>query len=324
MRTSATCCTGWALRTACPSCRRPRSAWRQWSENATRRGVVATPAAHAGAGNGARIGSLRRHGRAAAPREFGRSAGGNSGGGGTGVQPVWHPDDDRHGNPDAHHQWPGGASAGAQHRGQRTGTGHPSQRGDRTGAAVRAANDRWRPAGTRRSKPRWDSRASSPSAVRKTPWRSPWEALHVWRGFAAEQSTVTAVGAAGTVEIVDADSADAEGVLTTMAHSMTIAGNLGRDVTCWAAARPLLLIAPEHAEIIARTHSRRQAQAFLFEHARLPVERAGAGPGGSPAGKLGDGIDGCSATAGHHAGGAGRIGRQIDLTCRRGAEARRQ
>ena len=100
---------------------------------------------------------------------------------------------------------------------------------------------------------------------------SPWEPLHVWRGFAAEQSTVTAVGATGTVEVVDADSADAEGVLTTLARSMTIAGNLGRDHLL-GSGEPLLLVAPEHAEIIARTHTRRQAQAFLFEHARLPVD----------------------------------------------------
>ena len=99
---------------------------------------------------------------------------------------------------------------------------------------------------------------------------SPWEPLHVWRGFAAEQSTVTVVGATGTVEMVDADSADAEGVLTTLARSMTIAGNLGRD-NLLGSGEPLMLVAPEHAEIIARTHTRRQAQAFLFEHARLPV-----------------------------------------------------
>lgn len=99
---------------------------------------------------------------------------------------------------------------------------------------------------------------------------SPWEALHVWRGFAAQQSTVTVVGATGTVEVVDADSADAEGVLSTLARSMTIAGNVGRDHLL-GSGEPLLLVAPEHAEIIARTHTRRQAQAFLFEHARLPV-----------------------------------------------------
>ena len=99
---------------------------------------------------------------------------------------------------------------------------------------------------------------------------SPWEALHVLRGFAPQQSTVTVVGATGTVEVVDADSANAEGVLTTLAHSMTIAGNLGRDGLL-GSGEPLLLLAPEHADIIARTHSRRQAQAFLSEHARLPV-----------------------------------------------------
>ena len=100
---------------------------------------------------------------------------------------------------------------------------------------------------------------------------SPWEALHVWRGFAAAQSTVTVVGATGTIEVVDADSADAQGVLTTMAHSMTIAGNLGRDGLL-GSGEPLLLLAPEHADIIARTHSRRQAQAFLFERARLRTD----------------------------------------------------
>ena len=99
---------------------------------------------------------------------------------------------------------------------------------------------------------------------------TPWEALHVWRGFTAQQSTVTVVGATGTVEVVDADSADAEGVLTTLAHSMTIAGNVGRD-NLLGGGEPLLLVAPEHAAIIARTHTRRQAQAFLFAHARLPL-----------------------------------------------------
>lgn len=100
---------------------------------------------------------------------------------------------------------------------------------------------------------------------------SPWEPLHVWRGFASEQSTVTVIGATGTVEIVDADSADARGVLTTLAHSMTIAGSLGRDHLL-GSGEPLLLVAPEHAALIARTHTRRQAQTFLFERARLAVD----------------------------------------------------
>ena len=100
---------------------------------------------------------------------------------------------------------------------------------------------------------------------------SPWEPLHVSRGFLAEQSTVTVVGATGTVEVVDADSADAEGVLTTMARSMTIAGNLGKDGLL-GSGEPLLLVAPEHAGIIGRSHSRQQAQAFLLQQAKLPVD----------------------------------------------------
>ena len=100
---------------------------------------------------------------------------------------------------------------------------------------------------------------------------SPWEPLHVSRGFLAEQSTVTVVGAAGTVEVVDADSADAEGVLTTMARSMTIAGNLGKDGLL-GSGEPLLLVAPEHAAIIGRTHTRRQAQAFLLQQAVLRAD----------------------------------------------------
>lgn len=104
---------------------------------------------------------------------------------------------------------------------------------------------------------------------------SPWEPFHVWRGFAPEQSTVTVLGATGTVEVVDADSDDAEGVLTTMARSMTIGGNLGRG-DLLGSGEPLLLVAPEHARIIARTHTRRQAQRFVFEHAQLPVRLLGA------------------------------------------------
>lgn len=100
---------------------------------------------------------------------------------------------------------------------------------------------------------------------------SPWEPLHVSRGFLAEQSTVTVVGAAGTVEVVDADSADAKGVLTTMARSMTIAGNLGKDGLL-GSGEPLLLAAPEHAAIIGRTHTRRQAQAFLLQQAVLRAD----------------------------------------------------
>lgn len=99
---------------------------------------------------------------------------------------------------------------------------------------------------------------------------SPWEPLHVTRGYEAAQSTVTAIGASGIVELVDANSQSATSVLTTLAHSMTIAGTVGAGHVL-GGGEPLLLITPEHADLVSQDYSRQQAQQFLFETARLPL-----------------------------------------------------
>ena len=99
---------------------------------------------------------------------------------------------------------------------------------------------------------------------------SPWEPLHVTRGYDAGQSTVTVVGSAGIVELVDSDSHSATSVLLTLAHSMSIAGTVGATHVL-GGGEPLLLITPEHAELISQDYTRRQAQQFLFDTARLPL-----------------------------------------------------
>jgi hypothetical protein len=101
---------------------------------------------------------------------------------------------------------------------------------------------------------------------------SPWEPLHATRGYAPEQSTVTVIGAAGIIEVVDANSCSAAGVLTTLAHSMTIAGTVG-GAYMLGGGEPLLLITPEHADLIAQEFTRAQAQEWLFDHAVLPLDR---------------------------------------------------
>lgn len=101
---------------------------------------------------------------------------------------------------------------------------------------------------------------------------NPWQPLNVWRGWQSQQSTVTVIGAAGTLEVVDSTSVDADGVLTTMAHSMTIAGSLGGSNTL-GGGEPLVLLAPEHAAIIAREYSRPQAQEVLYALARFPFNQ---------------------------------------------------
>lgn len=99
---------------------------------------------------------------------------------------------------------------------------------------------------------------------------NPWEPLHVTRGYSSEQSTVTVIGASGIVEVVDANSYTATSVLLTLAHSMTIAGTMGGRYLL-GGGEPLLLITPEHADLIAQDYTRRQAQQFLFDTARLPL-----------------------------------------------------
>ena len=101
---------------------------------------------------------------------------------------------------------------------------------------------------------------------------SPWEPLHVTRGYEAGQSTVTAIGAAGIIELVDANSHSASSVLTTLAHSMAIAGTVGGGGIL-GGGEPVLLITPEHADLISQDYSRQQAQAFIYDHARLPLHQ---------------------------------------------------
>lgn len=99
---------------------------------------------------------------------------------------------------------------------------------------------------------------------------NPWGPLHVSLGYEVQQSTVTVVATVGTMEVRDDRSRRAESLLTTFAQSMLSAGSItGNGLLC--GGRPLILLAPDHASIIAREKSRREAQEFLFELARLPV-----------------------------------------------------
>jgi hypothetical protein len=101
---------------------------------------------------------------------------------------------------------------------------------------------------------------------------APWGPLHATRGCAAQDAAVTVFATAGVLEIVDAASADGAGVLATCAQSMLAAGSLG-GTGLLGGGQPLLLLAPEHAALVAATHSRAQAQAALLAQARLPLGR---------------------------------------------------
>ena len=97
---------------------------------------------------------------------------------------------------------------------------------------------------------------------------SPWEPLHVERGFPADATTVTVIGAECPHNINDHESLTAEGILTTIAGSMATTGT--NDV--FYASQPVVVMGPEHAKTVADGgYSKADAKRFLQERATLPL-----------------------------------------------------
>jgi len=98
--------------------------------------------------------------------------------------------------------------------------------------------------------------------------QSPWEPLHVERGFDRKTSTVTVFGACPPQHIDDMGAKSAKSVLRTIAHSMATAGSRNSH----AEAEPLVILGPQHAATIARDgFSKADVKRFLYERARLPL-----------------------------------------------------
>ncbi len=97
---------------------------------------------------------------------------------------------------------------------------------------------------------------------------SPWSPLHVERGYPAQASTVTLIGAEGPHNVNDHESLSAEGVLITIAGTMATTGcnDLYYD------SQPLIAFGPEHAKTVADGgFSKADVKKFLYEHARQPL-----------------------------------------------------
>jgi hypothetical protein len=87
---------------------------------------------------------------------------------------------------------------------------------------------------------------------------SPWEPLHVERGFDRNTSTVTAISADGSVRASDLDSSKALGILANFAQRMD--GPSGPEA--------IMVICPEHARIIANDgFSKMDVKKFIWERA---------------------------------------------------------
>ena len=103
----------------------------------------------------------------------------------------------------------------------------------------------------------------------------PWEPLHVTRGFAADDSTVTVYASNSLCPVYNQLAASPEPLLLCVADALA---NLGTP-NLKGFNESLVVLAGEHTEILRQSGwSRRDVQGFLIEHARQRVadlKRAG-------------------------------------------------
>ena len=98
---------------------------------------------------------------------------------------------------------------------------------------------------------------------------SPWDPLHVERGFSRECSTVTVVGAAGTLNM-NTHAKDAYDLLRVIAD--TLEHPTSNDY--WIGGEPWLVLSPEHAHILARDGlSKAEVKRRLWEGSRMRAGR---------------------------------------------------
>jgi hypothetical protein len=99
---------------------------------------------------------------------------------------------------------------------------------------------------------------------------SPWEPLHVERGFPREASAVTVVAAEGPHNVNDHESLSPEGILTMIAGTMAITGSNN----AYYAGQPVLAFGPEHAATAASDGmAKRDVKQWLYDHATLPLSK---------------------------------------------------
>ena len=118
---------------------------------------------------------------------------------------------------------------------------------------------------------------------------SPWEPYHVRRGFAAGDSVVTALAAEAPHNINDHASTSGEGLLMTIAGTMSQAGSN----TVYLRGPCFVVIGPEHAQTLHRDGwTPKTIQDALYERSRVHVSRISKENQGSWAGQGRHPIDG--------------------------------
>jgi hypothetical protein len=104
---------------------------------------------------------------------------------------------------------------------------------------------------------------------------NPWQPFHVEKGYKPEDSTVTVFAAEAPHNINDHDSTNGKGILKTIAATMSTAGN---NNLVFFSGEPVLMLGPEHAAAIAgEGFTKEKVKQYIFENARLPLEKISEG-----------------------------------------------
>ncbi|MBI2910143.1 MAG: hypothetical protein HYX92_21080 [Chloroflexi bacterium] len=102
--------------------------------------------------------------------------------------------------------------------------------------------------------------------------QSPWEPLHVEKGYEKGDNVVTVFPADCPHDVLERSSTTAVGVLTTLSHAMSPLGN-GNTMLF---ADSILAFCPEHAEVVARGgYTKAMVRQFVLDHAGLPLSYYG-------------------------------------------------
>jgi hypothetical protein len=97
---------------------------------------------------------------------------------------------------------------------------------------------------------------------------NPWEPLHVERGFARTDSTVTVFGAEAPHNINNHWSATPHGLLRTVADSMATLGSNH----LYLGGESFVVLGPEHADVLFKAGwTKRDVRVFLYDQARKPL-----------------------------------------------------
>jgi hypothetical protein len=100
---------------------------------------------------------------------------------------------------------------------------------------------------------------------------SPWEPLHVERGFDSAMSTVTVVAAENPHNINEHIGINGEEILTSICHAVM---NTGANNVLFQDGTPVIAFCPEHAAAVAAAgFSKNDVRNYIYENSKMPLTR---------------------------------------------------